>query len=484
MADSLQAKIQHYQAQQFTGLVKVSAHLQTQRHPNQNKSTQNDPFQINQQQRHSPDEWVIFLLLGHIVWTTTSVHPLRRWKRALRIHSLELYTQINHHPGGIPYQHWHYTALARLVKLGKYPRSQFSNVVESSIAETLFNILQAATQIQRQAGLPAQQILAYEESEYDLADLPVLMIKEGCAWREAQQEWKTWERAKLTDISPDWAPVITQLEPLRQKTSPETFQTLTTFINGKSTLRDLAIQFRQPIVSLTKSILPYISAQLLGFTDIPDLIENANHGFPQALFSATRFTAIKSSASASPTSLATSLATSAPITFEARPPETRPPETAPKGITPTIPQQAVPIIYIDDNPRDSQRMSEIVEGLGYQYTNIPDPIQALPLLLEIQPKLIFLDLVMPIANGYEVCAQIRRISAFKNTPVVIVTGNDGIADRVRARLVGASGFLGKPIQQLKVAKVLKKHLSSATPRPSRKTIGQHTKNVLYSRRSS
>ena len=55
------------------------------------------------------------------------------------------------------------------------------------------------------------------------------------------------------------------------------------------------------------------------------------------------------------------------------------------------------------------------------------------------------DLVMPIANGYEVCSQIRRISSLKEIPVIIVTSNDGIADRVRARLVGASGFLGKPI---------------------------------------
>jgi len=123
------------------------------------------------------------------------------------------------------------------------------------------------------------------------------------------------------------------------------------------------------------------------------------------------------------------------------------------------------IIYIDDSPADSRAMSDVVVSLGYQYTNIPDPLQALPMLLELKPKLIFLDLVMPIANGYEVCAQIRRISAFKEIPVIIVTSNDGIADRVRARLVGASGFLGKPIQHKKVEKVLNKHLSHVRPKP-------------------
>ena len=106
-------------------------------------------------------------------------------------------------------------------------------------------------------------------------------------------------------------------------------------------------------------------------------------------------------------------------------------------------------------------MQKIVEDLGYKYNNIQDPLQALPILLELKPQLIFLDLVMPFANGYEVCAQIRRISAFEQTPIVIVTNNDGIADRFRAKVVGASGFLGKPIQQNKVSKVVDKYIDSA-----------------------
>ena len=103
-------------------------------------------------------------------------------------------------------------------------------------------------------------------------------------------------------------------------------------------------------------------------------------------------------------------------------------------------------------------MAQIIQTAGYRYVNIADPLQALPQLLELKPQLIFLDLVMPFANGYELCAQIRRISAFRATPIVIVTNNDGIADRVRAKVVGASGFLGKPIRQKQVLKVLQKYI--------------------------
>ncbi|MBT9314808.1 response regulator transcription factor [Leptothoe spongobia] len=115
------------------------------------------------------------------------------------------------------------------------------------------------------------------------------------------------------------------------------------------------------------------------------------------------------------------------------------------------------VVYVDDSPADSEVMAEIVKKAGYSYFNISDSLQALPQLLELKPQLIFLDLVMPMANGYELCAQIRRISAFKKTPIVIVTNNNGIADRLRSRFVGAYGFLHKPIREKYVLKILKKY---------------------------
>ena len=117
------------------------------------------------------------------------------------------------------------------------------------------------------------------------------------------------------------------------------------------------------------------------------------------------------------------------------------------------------VVYVDDNPNDSQAMEEIVQGAGYGYANISDSMQVLPQLMAYSPKLIFLELVLPVANGYELCAQIRRISTFKNTPIIIVTNNDRIADRLRAKMVGASGFVSKPIRAQPILKVLIKYLS-------------------------
>lgn len=119
-------------------------------------------------------------------------------------------------------------------------------------------------------------------------------------------------------------------------------------------------------------------------------------------------------------------------------------------------------VYIEDSQADSQAMANIIQENGYQYANIIDSLHALPQLLELKPQIIFLDLVMPVVNGYELCAQIRRISTFKAVPIIIVTNNDGIADRVRARIAGASGFLGKPIKKSRVTKVLQRYLQPAS----------------------
>ena len=119
------------------------------------------------------------------------------------------------------------------------------------------------------------------------------------------------------------------------------------------------------------------------------------------------------------------------------------------------------VACIEDSSVDLLLMNHILTQIGYPFINIEDQERALSILIEHKPDLIFLDLIMPIANGYEICSQIRRISYFKSTPVIIVTGKDGLIDRTRAKIVGASDFITKPINPEKMLKALQTYL----PRP-------------------
>jgi twitching motility two-component system response regulator PilG len=66
---------------------------------------------------------------------------------------------------------------------------------------------------------------------------------------------------------------------------------------------------------------------------------------------------------------------------------------------------------------------------------------------------------MPNLDGYELCSLLRRHPSFKNTPIIMVTGNTGFIDRAKAKLVGASGYLTKPFTQPELLKMVFKHLS-------------------------
>lgn len=103
-------------------------------------------------------------------------------------------------------------------------------------------------------------------------------------------------------------------------------------------------------------------------------------------------------------------------------------------------------------------MEKIITHAGYNFVGINDPLRAIAILLAKKPDLIFLDLIMPNANGYEICSQLRKLTFFKQTPIVILTGNDGLVDRVRAKMVGSSDFISKPVDTPLVLETIRKHL--------------------------
>ncbi len=78
------------------------------------------------------------------------------------------------------------------------------------------------------------------------------------------------------------------------------------------------------------------------------------------------------------------------------------------------------IACVDDSPMICQTMEKILKEAGYQFVAINDALRAIAILLARKPDLIFLDLVMPNGNGYEICGQLRKLSIFRNTPIVIL----------------------------------------------------------------
>lgn len=360
--------------------------------------------------------WYIYFLAGQIVWVNTQSHAKERWHRQLSKYCPKL---LN--PKYNPSKRTSYNDLAKLVVHKKFDRRCFCEIVAGYISENLFDIIQQGTlEFQR-----SKTALSYKVSARDAANFPYINLQRVHIWEKVLQSWQAWEELDLLDIQPNQVPVIVNPGELKKNVSPSLFQSLSGLDHKRQTLQDLALLLNQPltITSLAVSMLPHLRNGFIRMVEVEDLVTGK---------------------------VATAPAPSKNTV--------NPEDRSQKAVSSqSSPGNGAVVLYIDDSPADSQAMETIVQAAGYRYINIADPLQALPRLLEVKPQIIFLDLVMPIANGYELCAQIRRISAFANTPIIIVTNNDGIADRVRAKVVGASGFMGKPISQQRVLKVLKKY---------------------------
>ncbi|PSB47691.1 response regulator [Cyanosarcina cf. burmensis CCALA 770] len=350
-------------------------------------------------------EWIVYLFLGRILYASGGNHTVRRWYRALKSHCPQVDIQqlklsaVLSNASNSSDNCWECHLLNAGIEKQQITREQAGKTIAAIVSEVMFDITQAMH-------------VTYQSKTDNIALPQLALLDPGQILSEVQQIWQLWQKAKVADRSPNKAAVINQPEQLQEQVSPAVYQNLTKLLDGQRTLRDLAVVMNRDVKDVICSLLPYIQAGLVELIDIPDL--------------------------ASP------VAPAAPAT---------PPPSTPSGKGPLI-------ACVDDSPLVCQSMEQILTANGYRFFAVQDSLRAIAGLLSRKPDLIFLDLVMPNTNGYEICSQLRKVSAFRITPIIILTGNDGIIDRVRAKIVGASDFLSKPVDAETVLSVTSKHLNS------------------------
>lgn len=118
------------------------------------------------------------------------------------------------------------------------------------------------------------------------------------------------------------------------------------------------------------------------------------------------------------------------------------------------------VACIDDSPTVLNSIKHFLDENTFSVVMINDPVKALMQILRSKPDIILLDVEMPNLDGYELCSLLRRHSAFKNIPIVMVTGRTGFIDRAKAKMVRASGYLTKPFSQSDLLKMVFKHVGT------------------------
>jgi chemotaxis family two-component system response regulator PixG len=346
-------------------------------------------------------QWVFYLYLGRLVYATGGIHAMRRWRRNL----VANFPHLPNHAAAIqadlerldledPEKCWEYELLCFWVEQQKITLEQAAKMIRSTLVEVLFDVTQA---------MQVNCELKQDKQSHFTTRLVLIDAEQVIA--ESRKLWQAWQEAKIADRSPDMAPIITQPDELQQQTNPQVYQTLTQLLDGQQTLRDLSVRMKRDVLTVTRSLLPYVQRGLVRLVEIGDL-----------------------------------------------PPLVTTPSEGSEG------NKKLLIACVDDSPLICQTMEKIITSAGYNFVGINDALRAIAILLSKKPDLIFLDLVMPNANGYEICSQLRKLTFFKHTPIVILTGNDGLVDRVRAKMVGSSDFISKPVDAAVVLDVIRRQL--------------------------
>ena len=121
--------------------------------------------------------------------------------------------------------------------------------------------------------------------------------------------------------------------------------------------------------------------------------------------------------------------------------------------------QAGPEILVIDDSSTIRRSAEIfLSQSGYSVLLAEDGFEALSHILERRPALIFCDILMPRLDGYQTCSLIRYSKDFRDIPVVLLSSRDGLFDRARGAIAGATAYLTKPFTKDSLLKIVREHV--------------------------
>jgi two-component system, chemotaxis family, response regulator PixG len=379
------------------------------------------------QVEHVPS-WMLCFSSGRLAGISGGIDAIDRWQRNLALASLN-------------------AALDRLIKSNN-DREIFLNsnklAQECVFKEVLFDIIQFS---QNQGDRLFYQLISVnrDRNAQLKSVLPLLEIKPMIG--QTIQEWQEWERHELASYAPSLFPIVQKSAQIADFDEDRNLQYLIASIDGTKSLRSLAIYHQKRSIDIVETLLPLLTLGIITLSLVKSTAQQNDR--VDSNIASVELDRVKIAR----------------------------PDRSNLGITSNFEKQNIDkpshlIACIDDSIFVYKNLEKIITANGYRSFGVQDPLKIIPSLIRNKPDLIFLDLVMPVTNGYEVCEQIRKTPSLTDIPVIILTGSDGLIDRVRTKFVGANGFLGKPIQAEAIVKTIDKYLNK---RKSIKTIS-HSKS--------
>lgn len=358
-------------------------------------------------------EWVFFLYLGRILYVTGGIHPIRRWRRNMALYFPQITRQLQQELQQININKstdllltWDYYLLYQWVEQKKINLERVTKYIRVLTNEVLFDLTQANTvsfyviETKKQSFQPLAMIDAQQQINY------------------ADKLWQQWKDLSFEDISPDLAPQIVNFQTLQESSSSKTYQFLTQVLDGKHTIRDLAFQKKTSNSTFLRSIFHYLQLGDIELVHVPDI--------------------------------------PSPVII---------PETIKKqeSNSKKIQNSKKPLLAcVAISPIMKQLMAKVAAVAGYDFIGEKDYIQAMPLILNSKPNIVFLDIELPETNGYEICTQLRKLEYFKNIPIILLGKNITLIERMKSKMSGASELFQQSMDIKSLLNLVQKYDSLST----------------------
>lgn len=103
------------------------------------------------------------------------------------------------------------------------------------------------------------------------------------------------------------------------------------------------------------------------------------------------------------------------------------------------------ILIVDDDATILRLMCEILSHQGYRFETATNGLEAISKVKEFSPDLIFMDVRMPVMDGYESLRRIKADETISHIPIVMVTGLGDRESKIKGLALGAQDFISKPV---------------------------------------
>lgn len=123
---------------------------------------------------------------------------------------------------------------------------------------------------------------------------------------------------------------------------------------------------------------------------------------------------------------------------------------------------SLPLLVVDDDDSHRTLLCDFLTSLGYRTVQARNGREALDVIEQELPLAVLLDLRMPVMSGWGLLDALKRMPSLQGVPFIVISA---YGFEWEAELVGATGYIGKPVDLDAVEQVLRRTVGPAHPVP-------------------